>query len=1164
MAQSAELRSDRVVAIGQYGTGFLLGRSLVLTSDHILGPRADEIAVVQGNFDWVADPVWRDLKSDAALLRIADRDLAGLPLPVFGEMPSTSRGAGHEAEVRGFQRLLFPAMRPVRATGQVQALPEAGSAAFAFVPESLVPESDTGRIPESGTEPALAGWDGMSGAPVWVDGRFIGILTSVERDRPQGVLISYLLQDSAFAALVGPASEISPDAGLPAPPVSGERREWSRSVREVLAWAIGLAGPSPADASVVLLAALLYGRETSLPGMTSALLGSLARLSPGSGDPDGVLQRLARAIGVAITDRRASDSDVTSRAATAPLAALLTSAARIAEQVSGDGYVHLRHLVAAAILADDPPLRPRVLGDLGVSAADLRSLLRDAVVAETSGEPTESWFDLLPLSAQEPSESVAPSPEAEPEAAARLAGGIDTDRVDPMDGIPMERDHLDVGVWVSMLATAIVSGDTQMPLSVGIFGEWGAGKSYFMGLLQAEIERLAGSQDGYLRDVVPIGFNAWHYADTNLWASLGDEIFRQLAGPGQTPDERRRTLRDKIAEASDERKILERRQEHAREESQRLQSELDQASQRRDYRARDLLRALMSSETLGQELKTVWQRLGISDELEQARLLADEVRGGAEEATGLRRQVGRQLGRERTSILALVCVVAVLAIIAAAWVPARWGHWLGGGGAAALAVGLSVGVTWAAKARRALATLRRITAEASESLARSSQERAGKAVGAAVAGLRQAEADEKLARAELDELVTRVGQLTRELSDLMPSQRLYTFLAERAGSGLYAGHLGLISTIRKDFEHLVGLLRDWQAHDAGGADGRRRIDRIVLYIDDLDRCPADQVVKVLQAVHLLLALDLFVVVVGVDPRWLQRSLRDQYQDIFAPEEASGPEHALRAATPVDYLEKIFNLPIVLPGIPPQGLGRMLRGLVAADRGPAAAEAPEAPDTGGQDNAPAGPGPDDTDEAPQAESAATLPVEPGSQLAAGRSPEPGPPPRPLTEAELTMLGGLEPFVDTPRDAKRMLNLYRMLRSTRDLADASSFLGDGGPGEYEAVAMLLAMLTANARLLDEVVSAAPRENPRVAGGLHHRPADGTWAGFVTGLAPVEADGGWVNQVRGALPAAEVAAWLRFAAACEQTSPLITLPDLRCFQRWAPIVARFSFSLSARPRA
>jgi hypothetical protein len=49
-------------------------------------------------------------------------------------------------------------------------------------------------------------------------------------------------------------------------------------------------------------------------------------------------------------------------------------------------------------------------------------------------------------------------------------------------------------------------------------------------------------------------------------------------------------------------------------------------------------------------------------------------------------------------------------------------------------------------------------------------------------------------------------------------------------------------------------------------DASRALNRIVLFIDDLDRCDPDRVVKVLEAVYLLLAVKLFVVVVGVDAR----------------------------------------------------------------------------------------------------------------------------------------------------------------------------------------------------------------------------------------------------------------------------------------------------------
>ncbi|MFD1052515.1 P-loop NTPase fold protein, partial [Kibdelosporangium lantanae] len=49
------------------------------------------------------------------------------------------------------------------------------------------------------------------------------------------------------------------------------------------------------------------------------------------------------------------------------------------------------------------------------------------------------------------------------------------------------------------------------------------------------------------------------------------------------------------------------------------------------------------------------------------------------------------------------------------------------------------------------------------------------------------------------------------------------------------------------------------------------------YIDERDRCPTPVVIKVLEAVHLLLAFPLFVVVVAVDATWLTSSLRDHFR-----------------------------------------------------------------------------------------------------------------------------------------------------------------------------------------------------------------------------------------------------------------------------------------------
>ena len=80
-------------------------------------------------------------------------------------------------------------------------------------------------------------------------------------------------------------------------------------------------------------------------------------------------------------------------------------------------------------------------------------------------------------------------------------------------------------------------------------------------------------------------------------------------------------------------------------------------------------------------------------------------------------------------------------------------------------------------------------------------------------------------------------------------------------------------------------------------------------------------VEVLQAVHLLLALDLFVVVVGVDARWLLRSVESQYEKLLSQSGESRTDD-LRAS-PQDYLEKIFNIPFALPRMSAQSFNNLI-------------------------------------------------------------------------------------------------------------------------------------------------------------------------------------------------------------------------------------------------
>ena len=104
-----------------------------------------------------------------------------------------------------------------------------------------------------------------------------------------------------------------------------------------------------------------------------------------------------------------------------------------------------------------------------------------------------------------------------------------------------------------------------------------------------------------------------------------------------------------------------------------------------------------------------------------------------------------------------------------------------------------------------------------------------------------------------------------------------------------------------------------------------RIDRIILYIDDLDRCPSERVVEVLEAIHLILAIPLFVVVVAVDPRWLIKSLELHHSELLSPviEDGDLGAESHWTATPINYLEKIIQIPYTLRAMTDTGFADLV-------------------------------------------------------------------------------------------------------------------------------------------------------------------------------------------------------------------------------------------------
>ena len=553
---------------------------------------------------------------------------------------------------------------------------------------------------------------------------------------------------------------------------------------------------------------------------------------------------------------------------------------------------------------------------------------------------------------------------------------------------PEGRDLLNVDREVEAFARLIASRNTATPLSVGVFGAWGSGKSFFMHRLRRRVASFAklggdeGAKSKYHGRIAQIDFNAWHYSEGNLAASFVDHILRNLRiAPDDTAEilkARSEVLIQQLDTAKQDLVIRQKAVADAeahRAQKQQAIAELDEkigtqieakkaeiASARMGVQdAQDrLAKRLADLQTeIEAEVKKVSAAAVVS--LFLKRLDSPELSKATNNVRDLIAEV-KAASANRKLLLYGVMVVAIGAAATALIQTNMYAQVL----AAVTAVGslAAVAVRWLNKLN-AFAQSGKEFEEEQDKIKQAIIAEVTAARESVVSGLRtvaanqltlvdklgeqlkqleQAPATARLALEALEE--ARASALVQhaeaaavvenkkaELAKLTTGTLLEEFLDERLSTDGYLKELTIFSRIRNDFETLSDLMTksndDYVAEKEvhGKVVGPPAVSRIVLYIDDLDRCPADRVVEVLKLVHLLLAFPLFVCVAAVDPRWITRCLHQAPGLIDLEGESDLDAEFGDRATASDYLEKIFQIPLWLRPVPSEYRAAIARTLL---------------------------------------------------------------------------------------------------------------------------------------------------------------------------------------------------------------------------------------------
>jgi hypothetical protein len=467
-----------------------------------------------------------------------------------------------------------------------------------------------------------------------------------------------------------------------------------------------------------------------------------------------------------------------------------------------------------------------------------------------------------------------------------------------------DNDTLEITKDVKAFAKLIAYKDLPTPLSIGLFGKWGSGKSFFMEKLSKQIDYYSSHSDKntFCKDVVHVRFNAWHYSDTSLWASLVSKIFNEI-------DKKINNVKDEDVSKQHKNLLYKelKSSKIAIEEKMQLSKELkhkynlynDEITVKKEQfqNTKDELKLLevldygkliINEPEIKSEIVNIKNALNIDKELD-----LQSIKDTYYELTTFRGTITKAINlilydNKFRKLLLFIGLPILVFTIAFIYLPDGWKLT-----SFTAILGVIAPILNQIKKLRPIVDTLSTVMNNWEKIKNKKREEHYNEINRKKELQDAIQNELNVINLQLENIKEIEIEIEKEIEDIENGKYFKKFILERVSSTDYTQHLGLISLIRDDFTQLEKFLLSEQNNK------EYNVDRIVLYIDDLDRCSDELVINVLEAIHLLLAFKLFVVVVGVDLRWIQNSLINKHKNFT---------NDLINITPKQYIEKLFQIP----------------------------------------------------------------------------------------------------------------------------------------------------------------------------------------------------------------------------------------------------------------